>query len=214
MYDTILFDLDGTLLNTLDDLRDGVNYVMEHFGYPKHSLSAIRRFVGNGIRNLMIKATPKGEENPFFEEGFAMFTAYYNEHCRVKTGPYPGIMELLEALNRQDIKMAIVSNKNQAAVEELSSYYFKNLISVSVGDGEGRKRKPAPDAVNHALQQLGATKEHALYVGDSDVDAATAANAGLDCVLVSWGFRDRTLLETLPNVGIIDQPEELLTFLP
>lgn len=212
-YDTVIFDLDGTLLDTLGDLTDAVNYVMEQYGYPIHTLEAVRGFVGNGIRNLMIKATPQGEDHPKFEEGFTLFKEYYTAHSRVKTGPYDGIMPLLRQLHEKQIKLAIVSNKNQQAVEELAEFYFEGMITIAVGDDEIRQRKPAPDAVDEALRQLESDKEHTLYVGDSDVDAATAKNSGLDHILVSWGFRPKELLLTLGANGVIDEPQELLEYL-
>lgn len=139
-YHTILFDLDGTLLNTLEDLTDAVNYVMRTYGYPQHSVEAVRTFVGNGIRVLMEQATPQGEKNIRFEEGFQLFQQYYLAHNKIKTRPYEGIMELLKELKRREIKMAIVSNKNQPSVSALQKEEFQELIDVAVGDGEGRQR--------------------------------------------------------------------------
>lgn len=212
-YHTILFDLDGTLLNTIEDLTDSVNYVMEQYHCPKYSVEAIRSFVGNGIRNLMIKAVPGGEDHPEFEDMFGLFREYYLHHNLIKTGPYDGIMELLASLKEKKINMAIVSNKNQASVDVLRQDVFQGLIPIAIGDQEGRPRKPEPDGIWEAMKQLGLTStEGVLYVGDSEVDAATAKNAGLDLVLVSWGFRSRELLETFDAVAIVDRPEELLAY--
>jgi phosphoglycolate phosphatase len=211
IYDAIIFDLDGTLLDTLEDLTDSVNYTMEQMGYPTHSIDAIRDFVGNGIRTLMIKATPGGEENPAFEQAFITFRDYYLEHNLIKTKAYEGIMPLLEELHHRQIPMAIVSNKNQAAVQDLQEKVFLGLIPVAIGDEEGRARKPAPDGVLEAVKRLHLTEENRiLYVGDSEVDAATASGVPMDCALCTWGFRSRELLESLPHVAILNHPLELL----
>ena len=153
-YDIVLFDLDGTLLNTLEDLADSVNYVMMQMGYPVHPLESIRQFVGNGIRILMVKATPQGEKNPRFEEAFAMFKAYYLTHNQIKTRPYDGVMELLHDYEEQDMPMAIVTNKNQESVDVLVRDVFKNHVRVAVGDDGIRPRKPAAAPVEEALRRL------------------------------------------------------------
>lgn len=218
-YDTVLFDLDGTLLNTLEDLAAAVNYVLEKYSEPQRSIDEIRCFVGNGIRRLMIRAVPGGEENPTFEQQFTDFSTYYLHHDRVRTKPYEGILKLLEECRERGIQTAIVSNKYQAATEDLRAYYFADLIPVAVGAGEGRRTKPAPDAPMEALKRLDAManpveapkkSRRVLYVGDSDVDAQTAANSKMDCALVSWGFRDRGLLQQQTAVAVCDNPEELL----
>lgn len=212
-YHTILFDLDGTLLNTLEDLTDAVNYVMDAYDFPEHSIEDVRCFVGNGIRVLMQRAIPEGEENPQFDEAFELFKRYYLAHNKVKTRPYDGIMELLGELKKRGVHMAIVSNKNQPTVEALCEEEFQGLISVAVGDGEGRARKPAPDGPMEAIRRLGLSgTEGVLYVGDSEVDAQTAKNAGLGCVLVTWGFRTRQEMAPYAAFSFIDRPEELLEF--
>lgn len=212
-YHTILFDLDGTLLNTLEDLTDAVNYVMDAYDFPEHSIEDVRCFVGNGIRVLMQRAIPEGEENPQFDEAFELFKRYYLAHNKVKTRPYDGIMELLGELKKRGVHMAIVSNKNQPTVEALCEEEFQGLISVAVGDGEGRARKPAPDGPMEAIRRLGLSgTEGVLYVGDSEVDAQTAENAGLGCVLVTWGFRTRQEMAPYAAFSFIDRPEELLEF--
>lgn len=215
MYNTVIFDLDGTLLNTIEDLADAVNYVQEKYGIEKHSVDMVRQHVGNGIRKLIIRSVPLGEKNPKFEEMFQCFKSYYQEHCQIKTIAYPGIMTLLESLHNKGIKMAIVSNKAHPAVIELNEIYFKDYINVAIGENEtaGIRKKPAPDSVKHALELLGSKKSESVYVGDSEVDYETAVNSGLDCVLCSWGFRERGLLESFEPMAIIDQPEELLEIL-
>lgn len=212
-YDAVIFDLDGTLLNTLEDLTDAVNYVMRRYGFEEKSIEQVRSFVGNGIRKLMERCMPHGKEQENFEEIFQCFRSYYTDHCQEKTGPYPGIMELLAALSREGYKLAIVSNKNDKAVEALNESFFGAYISVAIGQNDQLRPKPAPDTVDMALKRLACSRERALYVGDSDVDKATADNAGMDCVSVAWGFRDRELLETLHPKAIIDEPEQLLQYL-
>ncbi|MBE5922608.1 MAG: HAD family hydrolase [Lachnospiraceae bacterium] len=212
-YDTVIFDLDGTLLNTLEDLADSVNYVMKRFGYPSRTLSEIRSFVGNGIRKLMERSVPEDIEETAFEEAFVCFKEYYTDHCQIKTDLYEGIAKLLARLKADGYKMAIVSNKNQEAVTELRPVFFGESITVALGQSENMPKKPGPEMAYFALEQLGSKHEQALYVGDSDVDKQTADNAGLDCVLVTWGFRDRDELEKLAPFGIIDTPDELWRYL-
>lgn len=209
-YDTVIFDLDGTLLNTLEDLADAVNFVMREHQYPERTIDEVRRFVGNGIRRLMEQAVPETVSGDEFEQVFEQFKNYYTEHCQIKTCAYDGIMPLLEDLYEKGYVMAIVSNKNHAAVCELNDIYFKEYIKVAIGQKDGIRKKPAPDTVLQALKELGKEKETAIYVGDSEVDFATAENTGMDCVLVTWGFRTvEELAEFSPTV-FINRPEELL----
>ncbi len=212
-YRTILFDLDGTLLNTIEDLAESVNYVMRTYGEPEHSVDDVRRMVGNGARMLMKRAIPQGEECSTFEEQLALQKKYYLEHNRVTTKPFEGIMDLLQECKNRGIMTGVVSNKDHPAVRELCYSFFRDLITESVGNGEGRRVKPYPDGCYEAMQRLMADKATTLYVGDSEVDAETAANAGIDCVLVSWGFRERKLLEDQKAVAVIDEPHELLDFI-
>jgi len=211
-YNTVIFDLDGTLLNTLEDLADGVNYCMRKFGCPERTLDEVRQFVGNGIRKLMERAVPMGIKNPEFENIFETFKSYYTEHCQIKTKAYPEIKELLSELDRRKYKMAIVSNKNIDAVKELNRLYFEEYIKLAVGERKGIRKKPFPDSVNQAMRELETDREHVLYVGDSEVDKETADNAGVDCVLVSWGFREKNMLLGLKPLAVIDRPLELLRF--
>lgn len=212
MKKAVIFDLDGTLLDTLEDLKDSVNVAMERNGLPGRSLEEVRQFVGNGIHNLIVRAAPEGTSAETVEQVFRDFRSYYMEHCEDKTCAYPGIPELLEELKGRGISMAIVSNKADAAVKELAKGYFPQ-IKVAIGEREGIARKPAPDSVFEAMRLLGVKKEETLYVGDSDVDIATAKNAELPCVAVTWGFREEELLRSLNPNYIIHQPEELLEVL-
>lgn len=213
-YDTVIFDMDGTLLNTLEDLTDSVNAAMRAFGRPERTIDEIRQFVGNGVLNLMERAVPEGREAEDFQEIYQWFKQYYEEHSRIKTRPYPGILELVRELQARGCRMAIVSNKFHDAVCALSHLYFDDLLPVAIGENEaaGIRKKPAPDTVFSALKRLGSEPDRAVYVGDSEVDYATAANAGLDCILVSWGFRDRALLESFHPMALVDDPQDILAF--
>lgn len=193
-FDTVIFDLDGTLLDTLTDLTDSTNAVMARYGLPQYTLDEVRGFVGNGIRRLMQLAIPGGEEHPDFEKIHSEFREYYNAHCMDCTEPYPGILSLLDWLYKEGYKTAIVSNKADSAVKILKDIYFKELIPVAIGESSECRRKPAPDSVFRAIEQLGADAQKTVYVGDSDVDLRTAENAGIPCIAVSWGFRDKEFL--------------------
>lgn len=208
-YNTIIFDLDGTLLNTLEDLAAAVNYALVQCGQPVRNLDEVRTFVGNGIRNLIIRAVPQGEENPKFEEVFAVFKEYYGAHCNDKTCLYRGVRNLLVQLKEEGCRLAIVSNKADFAVKELQKIYFDGLIEVAIGEKEGILRKPAPDTVNQALRELDSVRKEAVYVGDSEVDIATAQNAGIPCVSVTWGFRDREFLREHGAKVFADTAEDL-----
>ena len=203
-YNTVIFDLDGTLLDTLDDLTDSVNAVLANHRIQQYSREQIRSFVGNGIRRLMERAVPNGEQNPEFEQIYEEFREYYRVHCMDKTKPYPGIVDLLKQLSEEGCHLAIVSNKADFAVKKLRDHYFKGLVEVAIGERESVRRKPFPDTVYQALQELDADRSEAVYVGDSEVDLQTAENAQMDAVIVTWGFRDR---EVLISQGAV--PEQL-----
>lgn len=208
-YETILFDLDGTLLDTLADLTDAVNRTLMRFAFPCRTRAEVRAFVGNGARRLMELAVPGGAEQVQFDAILDDYKADYAAHCRVHTAPYPGVPELLRTLCAQGKRLAIVSNKPDDAVQALQRDFFPN-VSVAVGERAGVRRKPAPDTVLAALQQLGAGPENAVYVGDSEVDLETARNAGLPCISVSWGFRDRELLLAHGAQAVADNCAQLL----
>jgi phosphoglycolate phosphatase len=209
----VVFDLDGTLLDTLEDLADAVNYALKEKNMPTRSIDEVRRFVGNGVEQLMIRAVEGGRENPQFEETFALFKEYYGAHCKDHTGPYPDVLFLMEELKQRGIRMAIVSNKLDSAVKELDREYFSGYTAAAIGEMEGVARKPAPDTVEKALEALGLSKEETVYVGDSDVDIQTAKNAGLPCISVTWGFRDEAFLKEHGAQRIIRKPFELLTMI-
>lgn len=209
-YDTVIFDLDGTLLDTLEDLKEAVNYALSACHMPERSLEEVRRFVGNGIRKLMQRAVVDGEDNPQFEQAFAEFQSYYKLHCNDNTKPYPGVIELLAKLKEKGYHLAIVSNKADFAVKELQEIYFKGAVEAAIGEREGVARKPAKDTVVQALHEMGVPAEGAIYVGDSDVDIMTAANAGIPCISVTWGFRDREFLKEHGATQFADNTEELI----
>ncbi len=211
-FDTYIFDLDGTLLDTLGDLAASVNHALRTHGLPEHSIDDVRRFVGNGVRKLMERAVPDGAGNPLFDETFATFRQYYMAHSLDTTRPYEGIPETLEALKARGCHLAVVSNKMMAATQELCYHFFPSTIEVAIGEDEaaGIRRKPAPDTVFAALKALGVGKENAVYVGDSDVDIQTARNAGIPCISVLWGFRDRDFLLQNGAETFISTPSELL----
>ena len=211
-YKTYIFDLDGTLLDTLGALAVSVNYALRTHGMPEHSVDDVRRFVGNGVRLLMERAVPDGAQNPQFDEAFATFRDYYMQHSLDTTQPYAGIPETLAALRTQGCRIAVVSNKMMAATQELCRHFFPDTVEVAIGEheAEGICKKPAPDTVYAALRELGMGKESAVYIGDSDVDIQTAHNAGLPCISVLWGFRDRDFLMQHGAETFVSAPRELL----
>lgn len=189
-----IFDLDGTILYTLVDLKNSMNFTLKKFGFPERTLDEVRRFVGNGIRNLIIRAAPKGTDEKTIDEMFEVFNEHYAVYCNDNTKSYDGIDELLKKLKEQKVKTAVVSNKADYAVQTLVKKYFDGLFDYAVGEKQGVRKKPCPDSVNEVLRVLDTPKEAAVYIGDSEVDVATAKNAQMDCIAVDWGFRDREVL--------------------
>ena len=206
----IIFDLDGTVLDTLADLAAALNYALKRNGLPGRALQEVRSFVGNGIRKLIECGVPAGTDKITTDAVHADFSAYYALHCADATAPYPGIRETLAALRAHGYRTAVVSNKIDSAVQTLVPRYFGGDFDFAVGEKPGVRAKPAPDAVFAALEALGETKENAVFVGDSEVDIQTAANAGIPCVSVTWGFKDRDFLISHGAKTLIDTPEELL----
>ena len=205
----VIWDLDGTLLNTLDDLAASVNAALAMNGMPLRSTQEVCAFVGNGIRNLMMRAVPDGEANPAFDKALEDFTRHYGAHSRDRTRPYDGILEMLDRLSAVGVKHAIVSNKIDFAVKELSRAYFGERMCAAIGDDPSRARKPAPDSVFAAMREMGVTAQETVYVGDSDVDVLTARNAGVPCVAVLWGFRDEACLRAAGAERLARTPDEL-----
>ncbi|MBR1780202.1 MAG: HAD family hydrolase [Oscillospiraceae bacterium] len=206
---TVIFDMDGTILDTLADLCDSVNATLAHFGWPGRSLDEVRRFVGNGAAKLLERAVPPGTNPEETAAALTWYRAWYDGHARIKTGPYPGIVALLERLRAEGVQLAVVSNKPDSAVGILAQAYFPGLFACAVGDREGLRPKPAPDAVRQVMDALGAQAETTVYVGDSDVDIATARAAGLPCVSVTWGFRDEAFLRDHGAQTLAHSPEAL-----
>ena len=193
-YNCVIFDLDGTILDTIDDLRDNVNYALEENAFPPRSLEEIRSFVGNGIRKLVERAVPANTDEKSVDAVFTCFNARYKDHCMDKTKPYDGVLELLAELRERSIKTAVLSNKADYAVHILCEKYFAGLFDCVAGMRDDVPRKPNPEGVYRVLETLGAKKEEAVYIGDSEVDVLTARNSDLDCIAVDWGFRDREVL--------------------
>ena len=209
-FETYVFDLDGTLLETLKDLAASTNYALRTYNMPEHSIEDVRMFVGNGVKKLMERAIPNGIENPQFEDVYATFRQHYLEHNLDTTKPYEGIPKLLAELKARGKKLAIVSNKFYAATQELARHFFPDTIEVAIGERENIKKKPAPDTVIEALRQLGASRETAVYIGDSDVDIMTAKNCDMPCVSVLWGFRDKEFLMEHGATFFVEKPCQLL----
>ncbi len=209
MKKLVVFDMDGTILNTLDDLKDTLNYALGQYHFPARTLEETRAFVGNGIHKLIERAVPEGTDAQTVEKVFDTFLEYYQIHCMDQTRPYPGIVSLLQSLKEAGLLTAVVSNKADAAVQELCERFFPGLFDFAVGEHEGVQKKPAPDMVQLALRTLGTQASDAVYVGDSDVDLATAKNSGLDSIIVTWGFRDREFLESQGVDVFADTPEKV-----
>ena len=208
-YKTYIFDLDGTLLDTLNDLHASCNYALRTHGMPERSMEEVRQFVGNGVKKLMERAIPDGLENPLFEETLQTFRQHYLLHNLDTTLPYPGIMDMLQQLKAQGKRIAVVSNKFYAATQDLCKHFFGDTIQVAIGEREDIKKKPAPDTVLEALRQLQVTRQDAVYVGDSEVDIETARNSGIPCISVLWGFRSKSFLLSHGATTFIETPNEL-----
>lgn len=213
MIDTVIFDLDGTLLDTLEDLTDSVNYMLRHNNMPERSIDEIRSFIGNGVPTLIRKSVTADTDNEQIEKCIKEMRAYYKEHSRVKTGPYDGIQELLQELKANNIKTAVVTNKLEAVAQDLCSDIFGDVFTCVIGDNGINKRKPAPDNVFRTMKILNSVNDSTLYVGDSDVDMITAKNAGLKSVGVTWGFRDCDTLMESGAKYIINTPSELMNII-
>ncbi len=210
-YTTIIFDLDGTILNTLEDLSDSINYALSAHGYPTHTNDDICTFVGNGIRKLVERALPCGCDSQKADRVHATFAEYYAQHSAIKTCPYPGIVDMLTKLRNMGCKTAVVSNKGHFATVPLCEKYFPRLFDVALGEREGIRRKPHPDSVIEVMNQLSSPPETTLYVGDSEVDIQTAQNSGIDCICVDWGFRSARFLKDSGAQVIVSDCEELIS---
>lgn len=215
MIKLLIFDLDGTLLNTLEDLTDSTNYALKYFDYPQRTIEEVRNFVGNGVAKLIERAIPNGKNNENFDKCLEIFKENYAKNMNNKTAPYNGIIELLQNLKSKNYKIAVVSNKFDAAVKELCKKYFPNLIDIAAGENEklGIKKKPAPDTVNQVLKEFQIPHNQAIYIGDSEVDIMTAQNAQMPCISVAWGFKDKDFLLKNNAKIIINSPDEIISIL-
>lgn len=211
-YKAVIFDMDGTLLNSIEDIHVSINYILGKYGYPARTLNEVMHMVGSGASKLVERALPDGKTNPQFEEILKDYIAYYFDHCNIKTGPYEHILDLLKELKNRGYKLAIVSNKTMPAIRELSDQYFKEYIDVAIGVTDKLKRKPAPDECLEAIKLLGVDKKDCIYVGDSDIDHLTAVNTGLPCISCLWGFRtkEELLAAGAGNNYFVENPMEIL----
>lgn len=212
-YQLVIFDMDGTILYTLDDILNGLNAALQKNGLPLIEKENVRRFIGNGIHHEVENSVPKGTSPEVIENVFQDFNAYYAIHCGDNTHPYEGICELMQQLRQRGILTAVVSNKGDYAVQELDQQYFAGLLDAGVGEKEGICRKPAPDTVNAVLAQLKVAKENAVYIGDTEVDIDTAANAQMDCIAAEWGYRDHDFLAAHGALTIAKDVKELSSIL-
>lgn len=208
-YKAVLFDMDGTLLDTLEDLCDSTNHALAQMGYPLRGIEDIRRFIGNGAEKQIRRAVPEGTSEGKIMETLAAFRAYYQDHCQIKTKVYDGLLDVLSELKEKGVKMAVVSNKPDAAVKKLSREYFGDRLDYAIGPSDGVRCKPYPDMAEEALKALGVEKKDAVFVGDSEVDVQTGLNAGLDVIAVSWGFRSREVVIEAGASKIADNASEL-----
>lgn len=209
-YSTYIFDLDGTLLNTLNDLCASCNYAMQSQGFPSRTLDEVRRFVGNGVAKLIERAVPEGTSEEQTAETLSVFRKHYLVHGLDTTAPYDGIVELLTELKRRNKNIAVVSNKFYDATRQLCEHFFPTTVDVAIGEKETIRKKPAPDTVMAALKELGVSSDSAVYIGDSDVDIMTARNCGMPCISVLWGFREKAFLESHGATVFAEKPQDIL----
>lgn len=215
MVRAVLFDLDGTLLDTLADLADSCNAALSHVGFPARSSEEIRRFVGNGLERLMERAIPGGRECVRFDECLGVMRAHYAANCCNKTVPYDGVLALLATLKGRGVRCAVVSNKPDAQVKELCRTYFAEYVDArcALGDAQGRRRKPAADSLLEVMRVLGVPPDAVVYVGDSEVDLQTARNAGVPCVSATWGFREEAFLVQHGANALAHTPADVLRYI-
>lgn len=212
-YQAVLFDMDGTVLDTLSDLASAVNAALRHFGLPEVSREKAAASLGNGASHLIHCCVPAGTEERFTQEVLAWYLPWYDAHCRIETRPYPGILDLMARLRARGIKQAIISNKGDTAVRALAEEFFPGLLETAVGESATVRRKPDPDAVLAAASQMEVPVQSCVYVGDTEVDLATARNAGMACLIVSWGFRSEAQLRAAGAEKIAHTAEELEAFI-
>lgn len=208
-YKTIIWDLDGTLLNSLEDLKDSTNYALNEFGFAQKSSEEIKNSLGKGVGHLIAASLPQGEKNPLFNDVLKTFKAHYLKNSANKTTPYPHIINTLQTLKANGVKMAVVSNKFDGAVKEISRKYFGDIFDLQIGETETMKRKPAPDMPLYAMEKLNAKKEETLFIGDSEVDLKTAQNTGIKCLSALWGFKTKEELLKNGAQNFAERTEDL-----
>lgn len=208
-YKAVLFDMDGTVLDTLGDLAAAVNHTLREFSMPERSIAEVAAALGNGAAYLIAHTVPDGTPKELTDKVLAAYAPYYDAHCDTLTGPYDGIVPLMEKLRDRGVKLAVISNKQDTAVKPLAEKYFPGLLEIAVGESAEVRRKPNPDAVLAALRHIGVERGDAIYVGDTEVDLQTARNAGMECASVDWGFRTREQLVEIGAEHIFDTVQEL-----
>lgn len=213
-YKLVIFDMDGTILDTIEDIKDAVNVALEHFGYPERTVSQVKKAVGNGLRKTMERSLPETVDEETFVQIYNYMINHYSFHSADKTKPYDGIVDVIRQLKERGYDTAVISNKKESSVIELCNRFYKDLFDYSLGEVEGRRPKPYPDAVNFVLSELDLNSEDAVYIGDSDVDIETARNSCLDSIIVTWGFRDEEFLLSQGAKTLAHKPEDLLELLP
>lgn len=209
----LIFDMDGTILDTLEDLKDSINHILEQYGMPTRSLEEVRSFVGNGIQKLVERSAKAGTDEATILRMFEDMKQYYQLHCYDTTKPYDGIVELIQTLRAKGYLVSVVSNKADAAVQELCSKFFDGLMDCAIGEREGIARKPAPDSVYMVMKELNVAPEDVVYIGDSEVDFATAVNAGIDCIVVTWGFREEAFLRQQGAEVFAHKPQDIMQYI-
>ena len=212
-YEAVIFDLDGTLIDTLEDLKDSINFALEQHGMPERSLEEVHTFVGNGVKKLVFRSVPENTSEELRESCLKAFKAHYITNSMNKTRPYNGICGLVEKLKKNGVKLAVVTNKTQDAADAIMNEFFKDDFEIIIGQIDGVAQKPQPDGVWYAIEKLGASKQNSVYIGDSEVDCLTAKNSGIPIIGVTWGFRGRKVLEENNADYIVDSPEEILNII-
>ncbi len=209
-FEAVLFDLDGTLTDTLEDLKNSVNYALLKFGFPERSTEEIRSFVGNGVKRLVFRSVPEGTDENLALQCLEAFKLHYKNNSLVETKPYNGVIDLLKELKNNGVKTAVITNKMDSAAQDVVRFFFGGLVDFALGQLDGIAQKPEPDGIYIALEKLGVSKEKAVYIGDSEVDCLTAVNAGMPCIGVSWGFRSPDVLKANGADYIVNNPREIL----
>ena len=212
-YKAVLYDMDGTVLDSLSDLCNAVNHILEQYGMPTHDKKVIARNLGNGARYLLAHCAPEGTSEELVDKMLKDYGPWYDSHCAILTAPYEGIIELMETLRAAGVKQGVMSNKQDSAVKTLCEQYFPGLLECALGESETVRRKPNPDAVLKALEEMGIDKSDAIYVGDTEVDIKTAINADMDCAVVTWGFRSKDELIAAGGKLFFDTAKELQDYL-